>query len=67
MVTAVRERPDVAVQVRDADDHPWGTGDRTPPPPGRLADDALYAAKAAGRDTFQVTGGPQRALHGAGR
>src|SRR2546423_736328 len=32
-----------------------------------VADDALYAAKAAGRDTFQVTGGPQRALHGAGR
>jgi len=30
---AVRERPDVAVQLRDAADHPSGTGDRTPPPP----------------------------------
>jgi two-component system cell cycle response regulator len=48
---AVRERPDVAVQVRDADDHPRGTGDRTPPPPwavcGQSPGAVTYTALAA--------------------
>ncbi|OLB65692.1 MAG: hypothetical protein AUI10_05825 [Actinobacteria bacterium 13_2_20CM_2_72_6] len=48
---AVRERPDVAVQLRDADDHPRGTGDRTPPPPwavcGQSRGAGPYTALAA--------------------
>jgi diguanylate cyclase (GGDEF)-like protein len=48
---AVRERPDVAVQLRDADDHPRGTGDRTPPPPwavcGQSQGAGPYTALAA--------------------
>ena len=57
---AVRERPDVAVQVRDADDHPRGTGDRTPPPPwavcGQSPGAGPYTALAA-RVELRAAGG----------
>src|SRR5436305_13426615 len=57
---AVRERPDLAVQPRDADDHPRGTGDRTPPTPwavcGQPHGAGPYAALAARVDLRHADG-----------